>query len=50
MFLYPQESYLIKCACFRVYKKFRNTQKESIYQKALVEELKHSGLNVLREH
>lgn len=47
--LYPQESYLIRGACFKIYKQFRNTQKESVYQRALVEELKKSGLSVERE-
>ncbi len=48
-FLYPNESYLIRGACFTIYKKFRNTQKESIYQKSLLEELKNKGLKVTRE-
>lgn len=47
--IYPSESYMIRGACFIIYKKFRNTQKESVYQKALVEELKSKGLNVERE-
>lgn len=47
--LYPKESYLIRGACFSLYKKFRNTQKESIYQKALAEELISKGLNIQRE-
>lgn len=47
--LYPQESYFIRGACFSVYKKFRNTQKESVYQKSLIEELKAEGLVVERE-
>ena len=48
-FLYPQESYLIRGACFEIYKKFRNTLKESIYQRSLFEELKSKGLKVERE-
>ncbi|MCL5435135.1 MAG: GxxExxY protein [Patescibacteria group bacterium] len=48
-FLYPQESYLVRGACFEIYKKFRNTQKESIYQRSLFEELKSKGLKVERE-
>lgn len=48
-FLYPKESYLIRGACFNVYKKFRNTQKESIYQKSLAEELKCQKLTTERE-
>lgn len=48
-FLYPRESYLLRGACFEVYKKLRNTQKESIYQKALLIELKGKGLVVEKE-
>jgi len=44
--IYPQESYIIRGACFTLYKKFRNTQKESIYQRSLVAELKNRGLNI----
>lgn len=47
--IYPSESYMIRGACFTIYKKFRNTQKESVYQKALAEELKNKDLNVERE-
>lgn len=47
--LYPRESYLIRGACFSIYKKFRNTQKESVYQKALAEELKLRNLKIERE-
>ena len=47
--IFPEESYIIRGACFTIYKKFRNTQKESIYQKSLAEELKAKGLNVVRE-
>lgn len=47
--IYPRESYIIRGACFTIYKKFRNTQKESVYQKALTEELKQKGLIVERE-
>lgn len=38
--LFPEESYLIRGACFRIYKKFRNTQKESVYQRSLAHQLK----------
>lgn len=48
-FLYPTESYLIRGACFAVYKKLRNTQKESIYQRSLVIELSQKGLTVVKE-
>jgi|SRR3989344_2390454 len=48
-FLYPEESYIIRGACFNIYKKFRNTQKESVYQKSLLVELTSKGLIVERE-
>src|SRR3989344_1710886 len=48
-FLYREESYLIRGSCFAIYKKFRNTQKESVYQKSLALELKSKGLIVERE-
>ncbi len=47
--LYPDESYLIRGSCFEVYKVFRNTQKEKVYQKALEEELKSKDFKVIRE-
>ena len=47
--LYKGESYLIRGACFAIYKKFRNTQKERVYQKALELELNSEGLTVERE-
>ena len=47
--LYEEQSYLIRGACFVLYKKFRNTQKESIYQRSLAEELKSKGLTITRE-
>ena len=47
--LYPEESYKIRGACFAVYKQFRNTQKESVYQRALLQHLKTLGLLVERE-
>lgn len=47
--LYPEESYLIRGACFEIYKKFRNTQKESVYQRALLLELSDKGLTAVRE-
>jgi len=48
-FLFPQESYLIRGACFAIYKKFRNTQKESVYQRSLLKELVNRGLQAERE-
>lgn len=47
--IYPKESYLIQGSCFAVYKKFRNTQKESVYQKSLFVDLAHQGLSIERE-
>jgi GxxExxY protein len=47
--LFPEESFTIRGACFHLYKKFRNTQKESVYQKSLKEELFAQGLDVQRE-
>ncbi len=49
MLLYPHESYSIRGSCFIIYKKFHNTQKESIYQRALAEELKRQKLSIERE-
>ncbi|MBI4084665.1 MAG: GxxExxY protein [Candidatus Levybacteria bacterium] len=48
-FLFKEESYLIRGACFSLYKKFRNTQKESVYQKSLLLELTNKGLQAVRE-
>lgn len=48
-FLYKEESYLIRGACFDLYKKFRNTQKETVYQKSLLLELTNKGLKTIRE-
>lgn len=47
--IYEKESYLIRGACFDIYKIFRNTQKEVVYQKSLFEELKLKGFSVERE-
>jgi GxxExxY protein len=47
--LFEEESYIIRGACFELYKKFRNTQKEGVYQRALAVELKAKGLYVERE-
>lgn len=47
--LYQRESYLIRGACFSVYKKLRNTQKESVYQRSLFVELTNLGLKVEKE-
>src|SRR5437870_3533095 len=47
--LFPRESYIIRGACFTLYKTFRNTQKETIYQRALEIELNKQGLAVERE-
>ena len=47
--LFANESYAIRGACFAIYAKFRNTQKESVYQRALAIELANRGLKVERE-
>jgi len=47
--LYSEESYSIRGACFAIYKKFRNAQKEAVYQRSMVEELKTKGLVAERE-
>lgn len=44
--LYEQESYVIRGACFELYKKFGGAFKESVIHKALVIELRHKGLKV----
>lgn len=44
--IYEKESYLIRGACFDLYKKFGGAFKESIINKALVSELKFKGLNI----
>lgn len=49
MLLFARESYLIRGACFAIYKQLRNTQKESVYQRALATHLRASGLTVERE-
>lgn len=47
--IFEDESYLIRGACFAVYKNFRNTQKEIVYQRSLFEELKTKGFYVEKE-
>ena len=47
--LYPDESFLIRGACFLIYKKFRNTQKEYIYHNSLFIELKKKELQIEKE-
>lgn len=44
--LYEKESYLIRGACFDIYKKFGGAFKETVINKALVTELKQKGLLV----
>ena len=44
--LYEEESYLIRGACFDLYKKFGGAFKESVINKALISELRHKGLFV----
>jgi len=45
-FLYKQESYIIRGGAFEIYKQFRNSHKEKIYQRSLVEYLRSKGLIV----
>lgn len=45
-FLYEQESYLIRGACFDVWKEFKGMFKESVIDKALTISLEERGLNV----
>ena len=47
--LYPQESFIIRGACFKIYKQFRNIQKESVHQRSLAEELQIKGLFIEKE-
>ncbi|PIQ68324.1 MAG: hypothetical protein COV91_04690 [Candidatus Taylorbacteria bacterium CG11_big_fil_rev_8_21_14_0_20_46_11] len=47
--LYEDESYIIRGACFDIYKEFRNRHKEKIYNVALFRCLKRQGLKVERE-
>ena len=44
--LYRQESYLIRGACFEVYKQFGGAFKESVIDKALQVALKDKGLKI----
>jgi len=45
-FLFEKESYIIRGAVYQIYKKFRNSQKEKVYLRALAEELKVRELKV----
>lgn len=47
--LYKRESYLIRGACFDIYKELGFGHKELIYQRALAIKLKAAGLSVDRE-
>lgn len=47
--LFSKESYEIRGACFAVYKEFRNSQKEVVYQRSLAAELTKRGLKAERE-
>lgn len=44
--IYEKESYLIRGACFNVYKKFGGAFKETIINKSLIAELEARGLKV----
>jgi GxxExxY protein len=45
-FLYEKETYLIRGACFKVWKEFGGAFKEKVVDRALEEELKSCGLKV----
>jgi GxxExxY protein len=45
-FLYAKETYLIRGACFKIWKEFGGAFKEKVVDRALEEELKHLGLKV----
>lgn len=47
--LYKKESYLIRGACFDLYKELGHGHKESLYQKGVLILLKKKGLEVNRE-
>jgi GxxExxY protein len=47
--LYENESYLIRGACFDLYKKLGHGHKETIYQRGLSHLLQDAGLSVERE-
>ncbi|KKQ93209.1 MAG: hypothetical protein UT19_C0016G0022 [Candidatus Woesebacteria bacterium GW2011_GWB1_39_10b] len=47
--LYEKESYLIRGACFDLYKELGNGHKESVYQKGLAVYFKEKGLDAERE-
>jgi len=49
IFLYKEESYIIRGGAFETYKQFRNRHKEVVYQRALIEYLKTKGLKVEKE-
>jgi len=48
-FLYPIETYLIRKACFKVWKEFGGAFKEKIIERALTEELINLGLEVVNK-
>ena len=47
--IYEKESYLIRGACFDLYKELGSGHKESVYQKGLSILLKEKGLDISRE-
>ncbi len=47
--IYPKESYLIRGACFDLYKDLGFGHKEVVYQRGLEVKLKNKGLDVSRE-
>jgi GxxExxY protein len=47
--LYEEESYKIRGACFNVFNALGGGIRESIIEKALIQELSHSGLSTKKE-
>jgi hypothetical protein len=47
--LFKTESYEIRGAAFEVYKQFRNSQKEKVYQRAFADDLERRGLKIEKE-
>ncbi len=45
-FLYPEITYKIRGACFKIWKQFRGAFKEKVIERSLIEELLNQGLRV----
>jgi GxxExxY protein len=48
-FLYRRETYLIRGACFKIWKKFGGAFKEKVVENALIIELKKQGLKIQKQ-